>query len=133
MYGLMFRGGTVAEGKGRSGSAVGRKPRSGRRGGGEEAGGWDWKEMAGRRSATGHRRRRREGGLWQRLEGCEEASKGRAERQLTEGSNGDWKEISGRRPAADLQSADGMPPRRGRKVTAGMAGEGQTAGISFKR
>ena len=30
----------MAEGKGRTGSAVGRKPRSGRRGSGEEAGGW---------------------------------------------------------------------------------------------
>ena len=40
---MFFRGGTaevVAEDKGRTGSAVGRKPRSGRRGSGEEAGGW---------------------------------------------------------------------------------------------
>ena len=41
---MFFRGGEtageVAEDKGRTGSAVGRKPRSGRRGSGEEAGGW---------------------------------------------------------------------------------------------
>ena len=86
------------------------------------AGGRNWKEMAGRRSATGHRRRRRERGRRQRLEGCEEASKERTERQLAEGSNGDWKEMAGRRPAADLQSDDGMPPRRSRKEKAGIEG-----------